>query len=204
MAKKAYNRKDRYYHKAKEEGFKSRAAYKLIQINKQYKLLKNGLLVVDLGSSPGSWLQVISKEIGSLGKVIGVDLEPLQFTPEKNTGLIVGDIREERTKQLLLAALGQKVDLVLSDMAPHLSGIKFQDHYNSYELAEQAFKICRTFLRENGNFVVKLFPGEELGQFRQNLKGSFKKIDLLTPDATRKSSTAIYVIARGIHPPHNH
>ncbi len=203
MAKKAYNRKDRYYHKAKDEGYKSRAAYKLIQIHQKYKLFRPGMLVVDLGCSPGSWLQVISKEIGMMGKSVGIDLEPPQFTPEKNTEVIVGDIREERTKQLLLAALGQKVDLIVSDMAPHLSGIKFQDHYNSYELAEQAFKLCRTVLKENGNFVVKLFPGEELGQFRQNLKGSFKKIDTFIPDATRKSSTEVYLVAKGFHPSQN-
>ncbi len=203
MAKKAYNRKDKYYHKAKDEGFRSRAAYKLIQINQQFKLLKPGISAVDLGYAPGSWMQVISREIGSLGKLIGIDLESPKFTPEKNTEIITGDIREERTKQLLLMALSRKVDLIVSDMAPHLSGIKFQDHYNSYELAEQAFKICRIVLKETGNFVVKLFPGEELGQFKQNLKGSFKKIDTYIPDATRKSSTEVYLIARGFKLPQN-
>jgi len=192
-----YQRKDRFFKKAKETGFRSRAAFKLIEIDKKFHLFKEGLVVVDLGCAPGAWLQVISKGIGLLGKVIGLDTElPPPFS-EKNASFIRGDIREEGTRQMLLAELGRKVDLIVSDMAPHLSGIKFQDHYNSYELAEQAFKLCRMILKENGNFVVKIFPGEELEQFKQNLKGSFSQIKTYIPEATRKTSSEIYLIAKG-------
>lgn len=193
----SYQRKDRFYKKAKEAGFRSRAAFKLMEMDSKFHLFKAGMVIVDLGCWPGGWLQVISKAIGHFGKVVGLDTEPLPPFPEKNVSFIKGDIREERTRQLLLAELGRKVDLIVSDLAPHLSGIKFQDHYNSYELAEQAFKLCRMILRENGNFVVKIFPGEELEQFKQNLKGSFSRVQEFIPDATRKTSSEIYLIAKG-------
>ena len=121
----AYQRKDRYFKKAKEEGLRSRAAFKLMEMNQRFRIFKKGSLVVDLGCSPGSWVQVAAKEVGPFGHVIGIDLENLPPFAEKNVSFIMGDIREERTRQLLLADLGRKVDIVLSDMAPHLSGIKF-------------------------------------------------------------------------------
>jgi 23S rRNA (uridine2552-2'-O)-methyltransferase len=192
-----YQRKDRFYKKAKEAGFRSRSAYKLLQIDEKFHLLKPGLLVVDLGCAPGGWVQVIARAIGGQGKVIGLDTDLIPPLPEKNASFIRGDIREESTRQMLLTELGRKVDLIVSDMAPHLSGIKFQDHYNSYELAEQAFKLCRMILKESGNFVVKIFPGEELEQFKQNLKGSFSQVKTFLPEAVRKTSTELYVIAKG-------
>lgn len=192
-----YHRKDKFYKKAKEQGFRSRAAFKMIEINQKFHLLKPGMLVVDLGCWPGGWMQVIARAVGNFGQVIGLDTESLPPLPEKNISFIRGDIREERTRQLLLAELGRKVDLIVSDLSPHLSGIKFQDHYNSYELAEQAFKLCRLVLRENGDFVVKIFPGEELDQFKENLKGAFSKIKDFSPTATRKSSHEIYLVAKG-------
>jgi 23S rRNA (uridine2552-2'-O)-methyltransferase len=193
----AYDRKDKFYKKAKEVGYRSRAAYKLLEIDKNFRVLRPGITVVDLGCAPGAWMQIICKEIGQHGKVIGVDLEQIVPFSEKNASFICGDIRDERTTQLLLAGLGWKVDLIVSDMSPHLSGIKFQDHYNSYELAEQAFKCCRTLLKEGGSFVVKIFPGEELELFKQNLKSSFSQIKSFTPEATRKTSTEVYLIAKG-------
>lgn len=192
-----YQRKDRYFKKAKEDGLRSRAAFKLMEMNQRFRLFKKGMLVVDLGCSPGSWVQVATKEVGPFGHVIGVDLEDLPPFSEKNATFIQGDIREEQTRQRLLAELGRKVDLVLSDMAPNLSGIKFQDHYNSYELAEQAFQLCKILLRESGDFVAKIFPGEELELFKSNLKKSFTQIKTFIPDATRKTSTEIYLIAKG-------
>ncbi len=193
----AYNRKDRFFKKAKEEGFRSRAAYKLQEISKTFKILKPGLLVLDVGCAPGSWLQVISKEVGQHGKVIGVDLEPISHFSQKNIIFIEGDIREEITVQRILHALGRKVDVVVSDMAPHLSGIKFQDHYNSYELALQALQLCHLVLKEGGNFVTKIFPGEDLETLKQKLKESFAPIKEFIPGATRKTSTELYLVAKG-------
>lgn len=195
----AYNRQDRFFKKAKEEGFRSRAAYKLQEIQKAFKILKPGLLVLDVGCAPGSWLQVISKEVGQHGKVIGVDLEPIAHFSQKNIIFIEGDIREEITVQRILHALGRKVDVVVSDMAPHLSGIKFQDHYNSYELALQALQLCRLVLKEGGgHFVTKIFPGEELETFKQKLKESFTQIKEFIPEATRKTSTELYIVTKGL------
>lgn len=193
----AYQRKDHYFKKAKDTGLRSRAAFKLMELNQRYRLLRQGQLVVDLGCWPGGWMQVISKEIGPFGRVIGLDIEPMEMQGMRNTCFIQGDIREERTRQLLLAELGRKVDLVLSDMAPNLSGIKFQDHYNSYELAEQAFQLCKLVLREGGDFAVKIFPGEELEPFKDNLKNAFTQLKTFIPDSTRKTSTEIYLVAKG-------
>jgi 23S rRNA (uridine2552-2'-O)-methyltransferase len=193
----AYERKDRYFKKAKDEGLRSRASFKLMEMNQRFRLFKKGSLVVDLGCAPGSWVQVAAKEIGPFGHVIGVDLEVIPPFAEKNATFIQGDIREERTRQRLLAELGRKVDIVLSDMAPHLSGIKFQDHYNSYELAEQALQMCKMILREGGDFVTKIFPGEELELYKNNLKNAFSQIKTFIPDATRKTSTEIYLVAKG-------
>ncbi len=193
----AYNRKDHFYKKAKDVGFRSRAAFKLKEMSDKFGLLKPGMHVIDLGCAPGGWIQVIANAVGPFGKVVGVDLEPYEGSLERNAAFIQGDIHEERTRQMLLAALSRKVDLVVSDMAPHLSGIKFQDHYNSYELAEQAFQLCRLILKENGNFVVKIFPGEELELFKENLKEAFSQIKTFSPEATRKTSTEIYLIAKG-------
>ncbi len=199
MARKAYLRKDRYYKKAKESGFRSRAAYKLVELNQKFRLLKPGMAIIDLGCSPGSWLQVISQEVGPTGTIIGVDLEPVT-APAKNVSLIQGDIREERTKQMILASLGRKVDLVVSDMSPNLSGIKFQDQYESYELAGHALGICKLCLRENGGLVVKVFPGEETEPLKRELETQFEQVKMFIPDSTRKSSTEVYIVSRGYKP----
>lgn len=192
----AYQRKDRYYRKAKDEGLRSRAAYKLMEINQRFKVLPKGALVIDLGCSPGSWSQMAAKTIGPFGQVIGIDLEPLQPLGERNVMFIQGDIREEKTIHRLFSELGRKVDVVLSDMAPHLSGIKFQDQYNSYELANQAFQTCKKVLREGGDFVVKIFPGDELETLKDDLKTHFGQIKTFIPDATRKTSTEIYLVGK--------
>lgn len=193
----SYERKDRFYKKAKKEGFRSRSAFKLLEIDSKFHIFRPGMLAVDLGCAPGGWIQVIARAIGPLGQVIGVDLETTSPIPERNASFITGDIRESRTSQRLLAELGRKVDLVVSDMSPHLSGIKFQDHYNSYELAEQALRVCKMILKEKGSFLVKIFPGEEFEKFKQNLKPSFHQIKTFIPDATRKTSTEVYVLAQG-------
>ncbi|MBI1909944.1 MAG: RlmE family RNA methyltransferase [Deltaproteobacteria bacterium] len=197
----AYQRKDRWYQKAKEKGFKSRAAFKLMEINKKYRLLKPGMQVIDLGCAPGGWLQVASREIGLLGKIIGIDLEAIEGIEEKNISFVKGDINNPLVQQRTLAALGRKVDLILSDMAPHTTGIKFQDQYNSYQLAQKAFQCCPLFLREQGSFVVKIFPGEELEPYKRDLKPFFDKIQTFIPEATRKTSTEIYLIATGFRGP---
>ena len=193
----AYERKDRFYKKAKDTGFRSRAAFKILEINKKFRLFKPGMSVIDLGCWPGSWLQVIAREVGLTGRVIGVDLEVMNALPEKNVTLIRGDIRQEYTKQRLLLELGCKVDVLVSDMAPNLTGIKFQDQFNSFELAHEAFKLCRTILKEKGSFVAKIFPGEEAETFMRDLRSSFGQLKVFSPEATRKTSDELYLVATG-------
>jgi len=199
----SYNRKDHYYRKAKEVGFRSRAAFKLIELDSKFGLFREGMNILDLGCSPGSWLQVLASAVGPTGTVIGIDLDQISPPPLKNITFIQGDVREERTKQRLLAELGRKVDLVVSDLAPHLSGVKFQDQYNSYELAEQALKLCRLVLKASGTFVVKIFPGDEMEQFQVTLRRLFPRVKLYVPRATRKRSSEVYLIAKGYRGPTN-
>ena len=196
----AYERKDFYYRQAKEKGFKSRSAFKLLDLQKKFRLIKPGMNIIDLGAAPGGWLQVSANLIGNSGKVIGIDLESINGLQGKNIDFIQGSIEEAQTNRLLLTRIGRKVDLVLSDLAPHLSGVKFQDAFHSYLLAQKAFELCRLVLREGGNFVVKIFPGEELDDFRENLKNSFRKVSSYTSEATRKSSIEIYLVAKGFIP----
>ena len=192
-----YTPKDRYFKKAKETGFRSRAAFKLIEMDKQFRLMKPGMLVVDLGCAPGSWMQVASSAVGPTGRVIGIDLEEIQPFSEKNATFIKGDIREPYTNQRLLSELSCKVDLVISDMAPHLSGIKFKDQYQSYELADMAFKICPIILKKGGNLVIKVFPGEENDGLKKEIQTCFTQVKVFIPDATRKTSSEVYFIAKG-------
>ncbi|MBI2083160.1 MAG: RlmE family RNA methyltransferase [Deltaproteobacteria bacterium] len=197
MAKHSYQRKDFYYQKAKKLGLKSRAYFKLEDLNKKFRLLKPGIHVVDLGCAPGGWLQFIAQEIGPQGAIVGVDIEKMNSALPKNATFIQGDIQNESTANQLLAGLGRRVDLLVSDLAPHLSGIKFQDQYRSYELAKQAFKLCHFVLREQGDFVAKIFPGEELEQFKTELKKAFLNVQLFIPPSTRKSSSEVYIVAKG-------
>ncbi|MBI2982426.1 MAG: RlmE family RNA methyltransferase [Deltaproteobacteria bacterium] len=197
MPKKAYQRKDFFYRKAKALGRRSRAYFKIEELGKRFKLFKTGTQVIDLGCSPGGWLQYIAQEVGPTGGVIGVDLEGLPPPLPKNASFIKGDIREESTKNRLLSRIGRRVDLLVSDIAPHLSGIKFQDQYKSYELARQAFGLCHLVLKENGDFVAKIFPGEELELFKAELRNAFSKIQVFIPESTRQSSSEVYIVAKG-------
>ena len=192
-----YDRKDRYYQKAKESGYKSRAAYKLIQLHEKFQIFKHGMRVVDLGCAPGSWLQVISEKIGPTGKVVGLDIEEVPPFGSKNIHFIRGDILEKENQEKILDRLGGLADLVVSDMAPHLTGIKFKDHYHSFELADSALAFCHSLLRSGGNFVVKIFPGEELDGFKKKLQSVFDKLKVHIPDATRKTSSEIYLVGLG-------
>lgn len=191
-----YDRKDHYYKKAKEEGKASRAIYKLEEIDRQFHLLKGGERVIDLGCAPGGWLQYLAKRVGSKGKAVGVDLLEVKASLPEFLTILRGDITDPKVQEECLRVLAGPADLVLSDMSPNLSGIRFRDHYESYQLAMTVLKVARKVLKPGGVMVVKIFPGDELKDYKRELEKSFAEIKTLIPQATRKGSTEIYLIAR--------
>lgn len=193
----AYQRKDHYYKKAKKEGKPSRAAYKIEQIQKRLKLIKKGDIVIDLGCSPGGWLLEISKMVGHNGTVVGVDLDALRVEVPKNGAFILGDIMNPDAINQICLRLTRDADVIVSDIAPSLSGISFKDAYHSYELASRALEICRGILKEDGSFIVKVFPGKELEGYRRLMQKSFKRIVAIIPPATRKTSSELYLVGIG-------
>ncbi len=197
----AYNRKDHYYRRAKAEGKASRAAFKLDQIQKKYKLINRGETVVDLGAAPGSWMAELSKMVGKKGFVLGVDKFPIHIYPSGNMLFYLGDVEsEDAIEQIKFRLLTDAVDAVVSDLSPNLSGVSFSDSYKSYELAKRALEVCHELLREGGNFVVKIFPGKEMKGFRKELEKCFDKVHTVVPPATRTTSSEQYIVARGFQP----
>jgi len=194
----AYNRKDHFYKRAKAEGKASRAAFKIGQIQKKYKIVEKGATVVDLGAAPGGWMQELGKMVGKKGSVVGIDKLPLHFHPEDNMTFYLGDLQgDDAINQLKFRLVTETADTVVCDMAPNTSGVGYADAYKSFELANRAFEICQDVLKEGGNFVVKIFPGKENTELRANLKKCFRYVTTVVPPATRKSSSEQYFVARG-------
>lgn len=193
----AYVRKDHFYRRAKKEGKASRAAYKLAELQKRFGLIHRGDVVLDLGCAPGGWMQEASAFVGRNGKVVGVDVLPLKILVPTNCEFVKGDVGDASVEQDLIEIIGGRVDLVLSDMSPNLSGVSFADTYRSYELALAAFSACEKFLKDGGNFVVKIFPGGEFQDYAAKLKAGFSSVSVITPNATRRTSSERYIVAAG-------
>jgi 23S rRNA (uridine2552-2'-O)-methyltransferase len=193
----AYERKDHFYRKAKREGKASRAIYKLAELQSRFKLVRKGACVIELGCAPGGWMQELSQIVGPTGKVIGIDLLPLKISVPKHCTFVLGDITDAAALAKVQELAGGKADAVLSDMSPNLSGVAFADAYRSYELAMSALDVCETLLKEGGNFVVKIFPGEEFEAFVAELRRAFQKVATIIPEATRKTSSERYLVAMG-------
>ena len=197
----AYQPQDTYFERAKKEGYRSRAAYKLLELNRRYRLMKRGDRVVDLGTAPGGWLQVIAQAIGNEGKAVGVDLQsPVRFE-ENNIVVIQGDIASVETQTRIRQVLGGPADCVLSDLSPKLSGIRSADLSRWLELVEAAFGVAKTLLKKEGNFAVKTFEGAETAVFQKEIKPYFASIHRIRSEATRKGSSEMYLIATGFRPP---
>ena len=192
-----YERKDSYYRKAKKEGYRCRASYKLLELNRRYRLIQPGHRVVDLGAAPGGWLQVASRLVGLRGKVLGVDLQPISPFKEKNVLILQGDVTSEGTQIEIRELLGGTADCVLSDLSPRLSGIHDADVNRSLDLARTAFQVSSTLLKPTGNFLVKTFIGEETSAFFMELKPHFSSLQRTRSEATRKQSSEIYLIGKG-------
>jgi 23S rRNA (uridine2552-2'-O)-methyltransferase len=192
-----YQPKDGFYRRAKKEGYRSRAAYKLLELNRRFHLIKAGDRVVDLGAAPGGWLRVASQLTGKNGRVIGVDLEPIEAFKEPNIILFRGDISAEETLGKIKELLGTLADCVISDLAPHLSGIRDADVSRSLELNHSALRVACQLLKPGANFVVKLFMGEALNDFFREVEARFHSVQRTRPEATRKGSAEIYLCAKG-------
>lgn len=223
----SYQRKDKFYQKAKAEGYVSRSAYKLIELDKRFGILKPGRKIIDLGCAPGGWLQMGEEKMrgswiadrGSQIKdcelrlanneqrtaisdqrsssIIGIDLLPLAYQPGEVVQFIQGDFLDPVNQKKIIEALGRPADWILSDMSPNLSGVKFRDTLASTELCEGALEFAKKVLKKGGGLVVKIFPGPDFEPFKKKVQMSFEKVSTFIPESTRKSSTEVYLVATG-------
>ncbi len=193
----AFKRKDHFYKRAKQEGKASRAVYKLDELQRRFKLVQKGDTVIDLGCAPGGWMQEVAAFVGPKGRVVGIDLLPLKLSLPKQCHFIQGDINDDEAMAEVEKASGGKAEAVLSDMSPDISGIAFADAYRSYELSLTALEFARRMLKPDGNFVVKIFPGEEFKDYMAEIKKHFRKVSSVIPEATRKTSSERYLVAVG-------
>ena len=185
-------RRDQYRRLAKDQGYRARSAYKLLQMNRSYNIIKKGDKVVDLGCAPGGWLQVAMKEVGSSGKVIGVDLKPV--TPVAGATILQGSIENPNVLSKIAEILGCKADVILSDMAPNVSGVWDIDHARQISLSTIALGFAQHVLRVGGSSVFKIFEGEMLKEFKSELRKSFGKVLLSKPSASRQESSELYIV----------
>lgn len=187
---------DPYVRRAQAEGMRSRAAYKLEQLAERDKLLKPGMVVVDLGAAPGGWSQVAQRKVGATGRVVAVDL--LEMAPVAGVTFIHGDFGDDTVLAEVEKALGGGgVDLVLSDMAPNISGVAGVDQARSVGLAELALDFAVNHLKPQGNFLVKVFQGSGFDALVAAIRGRFLQVMIRKPEASRSRSNEVYVVAKG-------
>lgn len=188
---------DQYVQRAKEEGYRGRAAYKLEELDNKHRLFKAGMIVVDLGAAPGSWSQVVVKKVGDKGKVIASDI--LEMEPIHGVLFVQGDFREEQILYELQQEMGaKKADLVISDMAPNISGVASIDQPASIYLAELALDLCHRVLQPEGRFLVKLFQGPGFDEYMKLMRDNFSHVTLCKPKASRPRSREVYALAQGL------
>jgi 23S rRNA (uridine2552-2'-O)-methyltransferase len=191
---------DPYVQRSKREGYRSRAAYKLMEIDERDKLLKGGQLVVDLGAAPGGWAQVAAKKLGPGGRVVAIDL--LEMEPIAGVTFLKADFASRSGVAAVEEGMrGRKADIVLSDMAPNLSGIAVSDQSRMLELAEISRDFAVLHLQPQGAFLVKIFQGAGYDEYLRSLRRAFVKVVSRKPDASRDESSELYLLARGLRPP---
>lgn len=187
---------DEYVRRAQQEGHRSRAVYKLIEIQQKDRILKPGMTVVDLGAAPGGWSEYALRAVGPRGRVVALDILPME--PIEGVHFIEGDFREDAPYRELLAAVGEDgADLVISDMAPNISGMHAVDIPRSYHLAELALELAGGVLKPGGGLLVKLFQGEGFDAYLASLKRDFSRVVMRKPKASRARSREIYALATG-------
>jgi len=190
-------RKDARYHRAKAEGFRARSAYKLAELDDSHHVLRRGDLVVDLGAWPGGWLQVASTRIGPGGRLVGVDLAEIPSISAPNVSLLVGDVREPSTIVALRDALGGPARVVLSDLAPKLTGIRDRDDARCFELLTAVIDSLPTLLAAGGALLTKVFMTPDYRSLIERLRRDFEEVKTTRPDSTRKGSAELYAVCRG-------
>ena len=187
---------DQYVKMAQQQGYRSRSAFKLVELQDKYDLVRSGMTVVDLGAAPGGWCQVAKPLVGESGRVIGLDI--LEMEPVHGVDFIQGDFTEDEPLRELEAALGgQEVDLVLSDMAPNMSGMAAIDQAKAMYLAELALEFVKEHLKQGGDYVVKLFQGTDFDGYVREVRSLFEKVQVRKPKASRPRSKEVYLLARG-------
>jgi len=189
--------KDPYVRQSQLDGYRSRASYKLLEIVEKGRYINPGMVVVDLGSAPGGWSQVAAKLVGHKGCVVAVDILPMD--PVAGVSFIQGDFTEEEILNQLLGEIGNRpVDLVISDMAPNLTGMKAVDQPAMIYLAELAVDLVQQVMTDDGIFIAKLFQGEGFDEFVRNTRTVFNVVSLKKPDASRSKSREVYLVAKGL------
>ena len=188
--------KDNFVKQAQNDGYRSRAAYKLLELNDKDKLFKPGMCVVDIGAAPGGWSQVAASMVGDKGRVIALDILPMDSFAQVE--FIQGDFTEDSVFNELMDTLnGQPVDLVICDIAPNISGVRLVDQSKAMYLVELALDFAQQVLKPGGNFAVKVFEGEGLDEFRQIARGMFSKVLNRKPKASRDESRELYIVGKG-------
>ena len=190
--KLADSRKDQFRRLAKEQGYRSRSAFKLKQINESYKILNSGHCVVDIGCAPGGWIQIALAEVGPKGKVIGIDIKKIE--PLTEAFVIQGSIEDEEMINSILKISNSHVDVVLSDLSPNVSGNWELDHARQIDLTRNALQLSNKILKKGGKVVLKVFQGDMLNELIGELKKEFKKVIRTKPNASRQVSSEIYLI----------
>jgi len=188
-------KRDLYRRLAKERGYRSRAAFKLMEINHSYHIIRRGMYVVDIGCAPGGWLQVARKFLGGYGKVLGIDTLPVKPLP--NVQVIEGDVSDTSLAEKILVIMGRKVNVVLSDVATNIIGVWELDHARQIAVTENAVSVMDRILVKYGNAVFKAFEGSLLNELRDNLKVKFGNVRLYKPKASKKASSEIYLVCLG-------
>ena len=191
-------KRDYYYRKAKEEKYRSRATYKLLQAVKKYRFLRKGDVVVDLGAAPGGWLQASRKIVGSKGFVLGVDIKNIQPIEAANIHTIVGDITDPETQKRIKRILPASANVVISDVSPNISGAWDVDHARQIDLARESLLLALKLLKTNGSFFVKVFQGDMFQDFVEEVRRHFVRVEIIKPKASRAKSAEIFVLGMGL------
>lgn len=190
-------KKDFYTRQARREGYRSRAAFKLLEATKKFAFIKEGDCVVDLGAFPGGWTQVARSIVGTKGYVLAVDIREMRAFPESNVAILKGDVTDPSIKSLVEDRIPEKVDVVLSDISPRLSGVHELDHALQIDLAGRAMKVAVEILGPGGSFFVKALQGKLLDGLLKDIKSNFGSVRLFKPKASKPRSREIYILARG-------